>query len=98
MKPSGEVRTPSLEFLQASRSFLKSDFMPRLTQCVKQLSEEDLWWRPNEASNSVGNLILHLVGNMRQWIVGGLGGIPTHRDRDSEFADRGPHPKAVLLL
>ena len=91
------MSTPQQEFLDVSRRFLKTDFMPRLVQCVKQFTEEDLWWRPNESSNSAVNLILHLCGNIRQWIVEGLGGIPTHRDRDSEFATRGPLPKAALL-
>jgi uncharacterized damage-inducible protein DinB len=85
------------EFIDVSRSLLRTDFLPRLEAAVKQLSEDDIWWRPNEASNSIGNLILHLCGNMRQWIVEGLGGIPTHRDRDGEFAAKGPMPKAALL-
>ena len=89
--------TPEKQFVESSRTFLKTDFMPRLVQCVNQFSEEDLWWRPNESSNSAGNLMLHLCGNVRQWIVEGLGGIPTHRDRDAEFAARGPLPKAVLI-
>ena len=93
----GQAPTPEHEFIDASRTFLKTDFFPRLVHCVKQFREDDLWWRPNESSNSAGNLILHLCGNMRQWIVEGVGGIPTHRDRDSEFATREQVPKAVLL-
>jgi uncharacterized damage-inducible protein DinB len=53
------------------------------------LTDEQIWWRPNEASNSIGNLVLHLCGNARQWIVCGVGGAPSTRDRDAEFAQRG---------
>jgi len=52
------------------------------------LTDEQIWWRPNEESNSIGNLVLHLCGNARQWIVSGVGGAPSTRDRDAEFAQR----------
>jgi len=61
------------------------------------LSEEEIWWRPNPASNSVGNLILHMAGNVRQWIISGPGGAPDRRDRDKEFAQRGPISSRALL-
>ncbi len=61
------------------------------------LSEEEIWWRPNRASNSVGNLTLHLAGNLRQWILSGLGGAPDRRNRDLEFAERGPVSRRFLL-
>ena len=56
-----------------------------------------IWWRPNESSNSVGNLMLHLSGNVRQWIVSGVGGQPDVRKRNMEFAARGGADAAVLL-
>ena len=62
-----------------------------------EMSEEDIWWRPNEQSNSAGNLVLHLCGNMRQWIVNPMGGGTFQRNRDAEFASRGPVPKAELI-
>ena len=58
------------------------------------MSEDDIWWRPNEV---FGNLILHLCGNLRQWIVSSLGGVEFKRDRDFEFATRGPVPRAKLI-
>ncbi len=98
MKPTtGKASSTAAEFLDASRGFLRNDFLPRMKQCISVLKEEDIWWRPNEASNSIGNLMLHLEGNMRQWILEGLGGIPSRRDRDSEFSERSPIPKAALL-
>lgn len=93
---SGEAKTPADEFLEASRAFLKQDFLPKLKLCLEELSEDDVWWRPNERSNSVGNLVLHLCGNMKQWILNSMGGTHFKRDRDSEFSERGPVPKAQL--
>ena len=66
------------------------EMWPRLCSCLDGLTEEQLWWRPNPASNSIGNLLLHLNGNVGQWILQGLGGAPGERNRDAEFAERGP--------
>jgi uncharacterized damage-inducible protein DinB len=52
-------------------------------------SPEEIWWRASEENNSVGNLVLHLCGNIRQWIVAGVGGVHNVRNRDGEFAARG---------
>ena len=57
-----------------------------ILRCVDQLSEEQVWARGGEWENSVGNLLLHLEGNMRQWILHGVGGQPDIRERDNEFA------------
>ena len=64
------------------------DFLPKIERCLERLSDEQIWWRANEESNSVGNLVLHLCGNARQWIVCGVGGASDARDRDAEFAQR----------
>src|SRR6266699_2388880 len=69
----------------------------QIKACVEELSEEQLWWRPNEQTNSVGNLVLHVSGSMRHYLSRGVGGIEYHRDRPAEFAERGPIPKAQLL-
>ena len=74
------------DFLLASRTHLAGEYLPKIRHCLGKLSEEDLWWRPNPESNSVGNLILHLCGNAEQWIVHGVCGQPDQRDRDGEFA------------
>jgi len=94
---SGKAQTHAEEFIESSRIFLRADYLPKLLHCIEQLSEDDLWWRPNEVSNSAGNLVLHLCGNLRQWIVSSIGGGEFHRDRDAEFAARGPLPKAQLI-
>jgi uncharacterized damage-inducible protein DinB len=89
MKPTAGVRsTPASEFIDASRTLLTHDYLPKLLKCAEILSDDDVWWRPNESSNSVGNMLLHVCGNMREWIIGGAGGQSVVRDRDREFAAR----------
>jgi len=84
-------------FLPYSRHKLVSQYMPRLKKCVESLTDDQIWWRPNESSNSVGNLILHLNGNVRQWLVDSFGKREDQRDRPAEFAAKGEIPKAKLL-
>src|SRR5205085_4161208 len=76
------------EFISRSRYHLGEDFLPKIESCLERLTDEQIWWRPNEQSNSIGNLLLHLCGNARQWIVCGVGGASDARDRDAEFAQR----------
>lgn len=80
-----------------TRKRLFEEGIPRLKKCMDMLSEEDIWIRPNEQSNSVGNLVLHLCGNVRQWLISGLGGAQDVRERDLEFSERGPLPKGQLV-
>jgi uncharacterized damage-inducible protein DinB len=61
----------------------------RIVDCIGRLSDEQIWARGNQNQNAVGNLVLHLCGNVRQWILSGVGGRPDVRDRDAEFAARG---------
>ncbi|MBP7239047.1 MAG: DUF1572 family protein [Saprospiraceae bacterium] len=67
---------------------LYDESLPRILKCLGQLSEKQIWWRPNESSNSIGNLVLHLCGNVSQWIGSGLGGFPDTRTRQAEFDKR----------
>jgi uncharacterized damage-inducible protein DinB len=83
--------------VKEARRVLIEVYPPRIARCLKMLSEDEIWWRPNHASNSVGNLILHLQGNVRQWIISGLGGQPDIRERDREFDETGPVPRRGLL-
>jgi hypothetical protein len=84
-------------FLDFSRRRLLEEWWPRLCSCVDSLAEERIWWRPNEASNSIGNLILHLNGNVRQWLISSFNSSEDRRDRPAEFAERQSISKAVLL-
>ena len=72
-------------------------YLPRLCESLELLSEEEIWWRPNDASNSMGNIALHLCGNVRQWIISGLGGTEDTRQRDLEFSERGPISRDILV-
>jgi uncharacterized damage-inducible protein DinB len=73
-------------FIEEARRLLREDYLPKIERCLEQLDDAQLWWRPNEQSNSVANLLLHLAGNARQWIVCGVGGGVDDRARDAEFA------------
>jgi hypothetical protein len=71
--------------------------LERIKHCLNHLKEEQVWWRSSPGLNSTGNLILHLCGNLRQWIVAGVGGAADVRDRPAEFAEPGPVSKEDLL-
>ena len=87
-------------FINRAIDFLTSDYLPKIERCLEQLSDQQIWWRSNEESNSIGNLVLHLCGNARQWIVCGLGSEADTRTRDAEFAQRDvvPRPELLALL
>ena len=85
------------EFIAASRRYLQRSYRPKIERCLEALTDEQVWWRPNAQSNSVGNLILHLAGNIRQYVVSGAGGRPDIRMRDEEFAARDGISKEELL-
>ena len=84
-------------FVAKTRSLLKSEYLPKIERCLEKLTDEQSWRRASEESNSVGNLILHLSGNARQWIVSGVGGAEDHRVRQGEFDARASVPRADLL-
>lgn len=88
---------PTNLFLGFSRNKLMTQYWPRLRACVESLTDEQIWWRPNAASNSIGNLLLHLNGNVRQWIVDAFNRQEDHRDRPAEFAATGQISGAELL-
>jgi uncharacterized damage-inducible protein DinB len=87
----------SQAFLQNSRRLLVSDYLPKIERSLQHLTDDDVWWRPNEASNSIGNLLLHLRGNTTQWIIGGVGKRPYERKRQQEFDER-THVSARELI
>lgn len=84
-------------FLKFSREKLIGQYWVRLQAAVGPLTEEQAWWRANEASNSIGNLVLHLNGNVRQWLVDSFNGTDDHRDRPEEFAAAGGMTAGELL-
>ena len=72
-------------------------FLGRIGDCAAKLNDEQIWRRSGDHENAVGNLVLHLSGNMRQWIIAGIGGQPDTRVRDREFAARGEMTAAELM-
>ncbi len=74
-----------------------SDAIAKIRHCLQQLSDDQIWWRPNESMNSIANLILHLCGNVRQWVVAGLGNAPDLRNRPQEFSQRDRIPASQLM-
>lgn len=83
------------EFLNYSTEKLEL-YLDRIETCVDKLTPEQVWARQSENENAVGNLILHLDGNIRQWILGGVGGQRDIRDRNAEFDARGGASPAEL--
>lgn len=71
--------------------------LERINHCLDQLTDQQVWARQRPNLNSIGNLILHLCGNLRQWIVAGIGGKAETRNRPAEFSERGPIAKAELV-
>lgn len=87
----------SAAFVQGARRLLREEYLPKIERCLEKLPDEQIWWRPNPESNSIGNLLLHLSGNARQWIVSGLGAERDARERDKEFNERAIIPREELL-
>lgn len=84
-------------FIAASRRYLADEYPRKIEAAVARLEPGDLWWRPHPACNAVGNLVLHLAGNVRQWIVHGLGGEPDVRHRQEEFDRTGGMDATAVL-
>lgn len=76
---------------------LFEESIPRIKKCLNWITEEEVWQRPNERSNSIGNLILHLCGNVRQWVIAGIGKEADVRERQKEFDERGTVAKFELI-
>jgi uncharacterized damage-inducible protein DinB len=93
-KPDAEV---ARAFIQDARQLITQQYLPKIERCIEKLTDEQVWWRPNAESNSIGNLLLHISGNARQWIICGLGGVPDQRQRQTEFDERKLIPREELL-
>lgn len=75
------------DFLETAAAKLEQN-LQRIETCVLKLPDGLLWARASENENAVGNLLMHLEGNVRQWILSGIGSLPDRRDRSGEFAAR----------
>jgi uncharacterized damage-inducible protein DinB len=75
-------------------------YVSRIESCLGRLTDAQVWTRGSEQENAIGNIVLHLCGNVRQWITAGVGDAPDARDRDAEFDARGgvPIPELIAKL
>lgn len=96
MSPSSQEAVETL-FLRRSLYYLGVEYPAKVRRAFAVIPDEVIWDRPAEGTNSVGNLILHLSGNLCQWVVSGIGGAPDRRDRDREFSARGGMDRIALL-
>jgi len=84
-------------FLEMSRQRLVMHLTKQITACLDALNDQMIWWRANEKSNAIGNLVLHCAGSTRHHIGHVVGGTDFIRNRDAEFAERSQIPKSDLL-
>jgi Protein of unknown function (DUF1572) len=91
-----EITSVGQAYMSASRHRL-AECVKKIKHCLAQLTDEQAWWRPRDSMNSIANIVLHLCGNVRQWIIAGVGGEPDNRDRPKEFSERSSIPKAELV-
>src|ERR1700730_6438579 len=83
--------------LEAMRIRMVEVLPGQIRCCLDHLNDEQVWWRPNEHSNSAGNLVLHICGAIMLFVCRRVGGIEYERNRDAEFSERLPMPKQQLL-
>ena len=84
-------------FIERSRYYLVREYPTKIQRCLDVLPGEALWRRDDASENSIGNLLLHLSGNVRQWIVSGVGGARDARQRAAEFSACAGHDAPVLM-
>jgi uncharacterized damage-inducible protein DinB len=84
-------------FISRSRYWLVKEYPIKLRHCINALPAAALWARPNDSSNSAGNLLVHLAGNVTEWILGGVGGQSVERHRAAEFKQRSGADGPTLL-
>ena len=84
-------------FISRSRYWLTKEYPIKLRHCVNALPHDAVWARPNDSSNSIGNLLIHLTGNVTEWLLGGVGGQTISRYRAGEFAQKAGRDAQALL-
>jgi len=97
LEPPEQPLPAALAFIRQARFCLQESYLIKIESALAVLGDEQIWWRPNELSNSIGNLLLHLAGNLRQWLIAGVGGAVYVRDREREFTEREQKSKSELL-
>ena len=90
-------RTLDSTLLHLVRSRMIDDYPIQIGQCLDVMAEDDVWWRPDEKSNALGNIMLHLIGSNRLYIGYGVGARSIERDRAAEFTARGNPSRAAVV-
>ena len=90
-------RTLDSTLLYLIRSRMVDDYPTQIGQCLDVITDQDLWWRPDEKSNALGNILLHLIGSNRLYVGYGVGARALERDRAAEFAARGNPGRAAVV-
>jgi uncharacterized damage-inducible protein DinB len=83
--------------LSQAKIRIGQESIPRILKCLSMLTRDQIWYKPNENTNSIGNLILHLEGNATQWILSTFSNYPDHRNRDLEFESDIALDKEILI-
>ena len=94
MKPDVDLRSVALEALQVR---ITKVLPMQIRRCLEELETDQIWWRPNAQSNSIGNLVLHVRGAVLHFLCRGLGGLEFERDRPAEFNSERELSKEELL-
>jgi len=84
------------EFVKQSINYIEAN-APRIEACLKELDDNEIWQSPGAGCNSVGNLILHLCGNITQYVISALGNKEDNRERDKEFSEKGGYTGVMLF-
>lgn len=92
-----QMSDPLAYALTALRTRITKVFPAQIRECLARLDDEQIWWRPNESSNSAGNLVLHLTGSLNHYLNRQIGRFEYDRDRAAEFAERRHVPKDELM-
>ena len=94
---ASDLRQPILLMLDELSDRLLRMYPEEVRECLAALDDDQIWWRPNEASNSVGNMVLHLTGNLNHYLGRGVVASGYMRERAKEFAEKGPVSREELL-
>ncbi|MEQ1759249.1 MAG: DinB family protein [Vicinamibacterales bacterium] len=89
-------RTLDSTLLHITRLRLTVDYPGQIQTCLDALSEDQIWWRPHEQANAVGNLVLHLIGSNHYYVEHAIGEHVLDRERAAEFTARATRTKSDL--
>ena len=90
-------RTLESTLLHLLRSRMVDDYPAQIGQCLDVITDDDMWWRPDEKSNALGNIMLHVIGSNRLYVGYGVGARSLERDRAAEFTARGNPGRSAVV-